>query len=361
MHFGGGLARFYEDVTNGLKKRHRDIHPTIVSFDEATAEKIQGIYSAYFFRNERMTGRVRARHPTARTPRDLARILSSADIIYAKDDILDLTLLVIAGFFKKLPPIVIGFHTPVHYTKTPTIQARMHNILYSSWYYRLLLNRATGFHVLNTFHERLLKQWFPKKPLLKIHNPYDGSLFKTAKKTAPRELHLLWVGRLNKDKGFDDLLTLIDETNRERRRRISWTIVGDGAMRAHVANLKKRCNNVTYFSTMKHTILAALYNRHDALISTSKWECLPYTVLEAQLSGVPVIAYNIPGNSDIIDPKQTGYLVTTLSEMKMTIDSFKPSRLSGNTIRQQTLKTFHPEAPFNHLYSFFTSINGESL
>lgn len=361
MHFGGGLARFYEDVTEGLKKRYRDVQPTIVSFDEVTAQRIQGLYSAYFLRNERMTGRVRARHPTARTLPGLARILSTSDIIYAKDDILDLTLLILAGLFKKLPPIVIGFHTPIHYAKTPTIQATMHNVLYSSWYYRFLLSRASGFHVLNTYHETLLAQWFPKKPILKIHNPYKGALFKATKTIPSAVLRLLWIGRLTKDKGFDDLIALIDETNNDHRRRISWTIVGDGAMRTHVANLKKRCNNVTYFSSMKHTALATLYQQHDAFVSTSKWECLPYTVLEAQLSGIPVIAYDIPGNADIIDPKQTGYLVSTPADMKMAIDSFKPTRLNGTTIRQHTLKKFHPETPYQHLYSFFTSFNAKSL
>lgn len=43
-------------------------------------------------------------------------------------------------------------------------------------------------------------------------------------------------------------------------------------------------------------------------ISTSRWEGLPLSVMEAMAAGLPVIATNVTGNNDLIENESTGFL-----------------------------------------------------
>ena len=50
----------------------------------------------------------------------------------------------------------------------------------------------------------------------------------------------------------------------------------------------------------------------DLYLSTSLWEGLPYSILEAISNKVPVVASNVDGNRDIIIDNQTGFLINAL-------------------------------------------------
>ena len=56
------------------------------------------------------------------------------------------------------------------------------------------------------------------------------------------------------------------------------------------------------------TILTALYNTADVMVVPSLTENLSNAIMESLSSGTPVVAFNIGGNSDMIDHKQNGYL-----------------------------------------------------
>lgn len=358
MSFGGGLARYYHEITYGLHKKYPSIKTQIVSLDESSAQLIQGMYSAFYLRDERIESDSKSKDLTAHTIPQLGQILSKFDLIYSKNDILELTLLMLSRFNAKLPPVIVGFHTPIHYAKTPTIQARMHNLLYSSFYYRSLLKQAAGFHVLNTYHEEKLTKMLPGKPVARIYNPVDASLFKLASGKRNDTLRVLWIGRLTRDKGCDDLVRLI---KRLGPRRISWTIIGGGAMRTEIAKLAKRCNNVRYFSRMDHKELSHEYRRHDVFVSTSHWECLPYTVLEAQFCGLPVIAYNIPGVNDIVIHKKTGILSSEFDGITASLEQFKGSRFNNKSIRAVALERFNPDDALRRFRDFLHIIYDNPL
>lgn len=54
--------------------------------------------------------------------------------------------------------------------------------------------------------------------------------------------------------------------------------------------------------------MAMLYNAADVMIVPSRSENLSNTIMESMSCGTPVVAFNIGGNSDMIDHKQNGYL-----------------------------------------------------
>jgi glycosyltransferase involved in cell wall biosynthesis len=54
--------------------------------------------------------------------------------------------------------------------------------------------------------------------------------------------------------------------------------------------------------------LALLYNACDVFIAPSRMDNLPNTCVEAAASGVPIVAFDIGGMSDIVLHKESGYL-----------------------------------------------------
>ena len=71
--------------------------------------------------------------------------------------------------------------------------------------------------------------------------------------------------------------------------------------------------NIPFFSSgyiSNPNILSAIYSCCDVIINPSLIENLPTTCLESICCGVPVVAFDVGGTSDIVVHKETGYLAT---------------------------------------------------
>ncbi|MCB0965242.1 MAG: glycosyltransferase family 4 protein [Ilumatobacter sp.] len=55
--------------------------------------------------------------------------------------------------------------------------------------------------------------------------------------------------------------------------------------------------------------LTALHRTADVFVLPSKGECFGIATIEAMASGIPVVASDVGGTADIIDPGETGYIV----------------------------------------------------
>ncbi len=75
------------------------------------------------------------------------------------------------------------------------------------------------------------------------------------------------------------------------------------------------------------------YKKADCFLSTSRWEGLSLAVLEAMSFGIPVIASNVVGNTDLIKHEDNGFLF----ELDKTIDACKYIELiyKDNDIRKK--------------------------
>lgn len=82
------------------------------------------------------------------------------------------------------------------------------------------------------------------------------------------------------------------------------------------------------------------------MLSTSRWEGLPLALLEAMASGVPVIASDVPGNSDAVVHNETGFLfplpsaesaADRLMELSRELDQWKKLSLGA---RERAEKLF---------------------
>lgn len=332
LEYGGGMATFFLTVANTLKKKNTKLQISIIVLDGWLLYWINFFYSFYYGKNIypktlRTSDHINDQllnitYIKLSSLQDLKKNLQSYDVIYSKNDLLEVGILKLLNLNKNKPRLVIGFHTPIFYTKISSLHSFIHNLLYNSILYRWLLQNTFIFHVLNNFDYRLIKKRFPFKKIYKIYNPtlHKNKIIINQKTNSEKHFHILWVGRLTEQKGIKDLINIILSLNTLYfQNKLVWDIAGDGELKSTIDS--SLCNelNVNFHGYSTLYTLKKLYSQANLFISTSKWEGLPYNLLDAQSYGLPIIGYNIPGVSDIVIHKKNGLLVNNIDEFKKGI------------------------------------------
>ena len=111
-----------------------------------------------------------------------------------------------------------------------------------------------------------------------------------------------YVGRLANEKRIDDL-SVIDQ-----RDDIQLVIVGEGPARLR---LERELPNAKFVGYQGGEDLARYYASLDIFVHTGKHETFCQSIQEALASGVPVIAPNTGGPTDLVKHGWTGFLIDT--------------------------------------------------
>ncbi len=170
----------------------------------------------------------------------------------------------------------------------------------------------------------------------------DGAVDRTANR-------MLFVGRLNAQKGLGDLLQAM------ARARKPWTldVVGDGADRETLQRQARTLGvdaRVQWHGQLPHQELRPFYARSAALIIPSSDEGLGLVGVEAALCETPSVAYASGGLTDVVKDGATGWLVPAgdIAALAHAIDGVvdRPTkaRAYGAAARVRALATFSPEA-----------------
>ena len=118
--------------------------------------------------------------------------------------------------------------------------------------------------------------------------------------------HVLFVGRLVREKGLDVLIRAAAQTG------ISVRVAGDGAMRSELeALIAETGADVVLLGWRAHDDVLREVRDARALVVPSIWpEVFALVICEAFAAGVPVIGSDIGGNSDLLADER-GYLFPT--------------------------------------------------
>ena len=155
---------------------------------------------------------------------------------------------------------------------------------------------------------------------------------------------LLFVGRLNKQKGIELLLHALA---RVPDKSLSLDVVGDGEDREALAALAEGlgiADRVRWHGALPQPRLAAFYQKAAALVVPSVGEGLGLVAVEAQLCETPVVAFNSGGLPDIVQHDRTGVLVNDV-EAGGIIGSIAHTAYHLGAIRQMQPALRGPKDP----------------
>lgn len=372
---GGGAEKYFIELAKNL--RERGVETDVVTMDENFFRKFARLLYIFvlgnFFGKIDISGREsecdilrqlgKAQWIKA-SFKSLGKILKSYNIIYAKNELVDLSLLKTKNY-KKLPPIIVGVHTPIYYPETKSFISKLHNFLYSSFLYKWLLGGARCVHVSNGFTKKIIEDKFKIKSRL-VYYPFSVQRiselarenkcnieFDTDKK------NIIFIGRLGEQKGIDVLMNIIQKISQDKNLedKVYVNIFGSGDKKYEneIKNLSRKFSFVKYFGHIEHKYMPHILSQQDLMIAPYKWETLPYCILEAQGMGLPVVAFDIPGPNDIIEKGKTGFLVKTEEDFVAKIKDFAEGkiRLDKNEAVENIKKKFDPEKIYDELLNMF--------
>ena len=132
--------------------------------------------------------------------------------------------------------------------------------------------------------------------------------------------NIISVGRLSKEKAFDDLLRLFKKVSIKHS---NWhlNIVGDGMEKNDLLSLAKELklgDKVTFHGYQDKDYINDLLLDSSIYVMTSKTESFGLVLIEAMSYGVPVLSYtSAQGANEIIDDGKDGFLIRNRSEDDM--------------------------------------------
>ena len=166
-----------------------------------------------------------------------------------------------------------------------------------------------------------------------VPNVVDTDLFfPSPSRPVGDEKRLLFVGSLIPVKGIDHLFHAL-ATLHENRQDWRLDLIGDGYLRAEYTQLAANLGiapRVTFHGALPKAAVAQAMRQADFFVLPSLWENLPCVLLEAQATGLPIVASQIGGIPEIVDihnglladAGDEAGLSTALGEMLETLETY---------------------------------------
>jgi glycosyltransferase involved in cell wall biosynthesis len=175
----------------------------------------------------------------------------------------------------------------------------------------------------------LFRKKFMRKSII-INNFIEKSKVVKLKKSYPKSI--IFVGRLSKLKGFDNLLKVIHCL----KQNIKFIIIGKGKLKVFIPKDK----NILYIKNVDNEKILNFYDNSSIFILPSLKEVFPVTIIEAMARGLVILASRIPGIDEIIKEGENGYLFPPgdIEKMKELIlylenNSKEIERISKNNLK----------------------------
>ena len=197
---------------------------------------------------------------------------------------------------------------------------------------------------------RHLARLEPKARIRPMPNVVDTAVFSPGPARPPGERRrLVNVASLHDKKGHEHLLEALRRI-REQRPGVELTIVGDGPLRSSLERMASDlgvADAVTFAGMRGREEVAALLREADVFVLSSLWENAPHAVIEAFASGLRVVATDVGGVSELMDP-DAGALVPPADPEALAAATLAalddPRTLDTEAVARRTRERYGAEA-----------------
>ena len=190
---------------------------------------------------------------------------------------------------------------------------------------------------------------------------YDARSSDPAYQRIGKEFVIGNAGRLTRQKGQHLVIEAV-RMLQERGHDVRLLIAGTGELEAELKDYARtRGLGKTIFFLGFVKDMKGFYQSVDLLAHSALWEGFGYTLVEAQATRKPVVAFDVSSNPEVIADGETGLLATPedVTDFADKIESLilSPERLKefGNNGRQRVIAEFGSEQAFRRLAELFDS------
>jgi len=254
--------------------------------------------------------KLRSLIPFSPERKKIKNFLNQADMILIKNEIFEVLFFYLLRIKNKNKFLMV--FSSLIYPFPNSFRAKIHNLVYGGEFYNYLIKKIGKIIVSNREDEKYFSQKVKIKTKNLFYIPYgleESYFIKPSELKITSGFKVLFVGRMEEQKGVIYLKQLIESINRDKTiKDISFRLVGSGPLEEIPRHLAKTYPNVEYLGQLSPSEVRKHYLSSDLVVITSKWETFSYVCLEAQACGCPVVAFDIPGPKDIIET-ETGSLV----------------------------------------------------
>ncbi len=191
-----------------------------------------------------------------------------------------------------------------------------------------------------------------------IRNGVDPDPFLRDYKATGTRPTIVMIGRLVPPK---DPLCLVDAVRRLPEARLVF--LGDGPLRTRIEAAARRGGVDARVSLLgSRPDVAAVLRTCDIFALPSRWEGLPFAVIEAMMAGLPVVATRVGGLPELVEHGVTGFLVPAgdagaLEEaLRALVTDETLRRRMGAAGRQRALREFTADRMVRETLALYASL-----
>lgn len=210
--------------------------------------------------------------------------------------------------------------------------------------------------------KKALQKFGFKGPYEVVPNVVDTNLFNfQSLKEDPEKIKLLHISTLyDPHKNVTGLLNVIKKLS-VIRQDFSFSIIGN----AHIEKHQQRISElgidhiVSIAAEIPHEEVATAMQAHDLFVLFSNYENLPCVIIEAQASGLPVLASDVGGISEMINEK-SGKLVSAGDEaallQELQVMMHQLNHYDRQQIRQQAVEQYSYESVGKQFFDIYRRV-----
>jgi glycosyltransferase involved in cell wall biosynthesis len=303
---GGGAERVTELLTRGLSPQKYEIHLGLMTQSARPSECLPAFATVHSLGGSRVRS---VAFPLLRLVRSL-----KPDVILSGMAHLNFLVLLLRPFFPRKTRVLVRQNT--------TVSSSLKQLpWYAGFLYRLLYPSADRIVCQTEAMAADLARQSGIKPshMQVLANPVDAEAIHAVSKAVPIRWfghgpHLLAIGRLSREKGFDLLLEAFSSL-RLRFPCADLTIVGEGPEEAALKAMRRTLRLETSVHFPGYVLHPEFYFPGATLfVLSSRHEGLPNALLEAAAGGLPIAALpSSDGVARLLDGKRGAWIANQVS------------------------------------------------